>query len=312
MRTRFSIFAAAVLIACTLPAFADSIIVDGVTHDDVVIRESDARYYVQDPTDGSVFMVSKDSVEPEDVIIDANDENRNQLHQAWRLESGLGEKTTYEWRLKSELKATGYSDAAITNTPNAGPTDRSPIIISREAAVSDGRVRNIKLDDVPLSAALDAVLRPLGLDYRVEDDYIYVSSPERLRTEPHERIETRVYSYTPLGDTLPKIVVQNQGGYGAAASGGGAGGFGGGGGAGGGGFGGGGAGGGGFGGGGAGGGGFGGGGAGGGGFGGGGAGGGGGGQFTNISQLFGTIDDTLVGEPPAQIGLGIIGSGRGF
>ena len=45
--------------------------------------------------------------------------------------------------------------------------------------------------------------------------------------------------------------------------------------------------------------------------GGGGGGGAGGQQFTNISQLFGTIDDRLVGETPAQIGLGIVGVSRG-
>jgi len=295
MRTRFSICSATLLIACTLPAFADSIIVDGVTHDNVIIRESDARYYVQDPADGSVFIVSKDEAAPDDVTIDSSNEDRDQMHRSWRLERGLGEKTSYEWQLKSELQAREFSDAAITGSAPTGPSGQDPIVINRDRAMSDGRVRNIKLDNVPLRAALDAVLRPLGLDYRVEDDYIYVSSPDRLAYEPDDQIVTRIYNYTPQGETLPKIVVQNQGGFGAATGGGGAGGFGSGGGGGGGGFGGGGAG-------------------GGGGFGGGGAGGGGaaGAQFTNISQLFGTIDDTLVGETPAQIGLGISGTGRGF
>lgn len=305
MRKRFSISCAAVLIAQAMPAAADSIVVDGVTHNDVVISESDSRYYVQNPADGSVFVVSKDAIDPGDVSIGSSAEERDQMHRTWRLQRGLGEKTSFELQLESQRYALDNPDAAITSAPPILRTQRASTVIRRDGERSDGRVRNIKLDDVSLGAALDAVLRPLGLDYRVEDDYLYVSSPDKLRHEPNERLETRTYSYSDQNATLPKVVVQNLGGPAGASGGrgGGGGGFGGAAGGGGGGFGGGGGGAGG-------GGGFG----GGGGRGGGGAGGrgNGGSQFLNISELFTTIDDRLVGETPAQIGLSISGTGAFF
>ena len=297
MRIGIRIATASILLAVAPSAFADSIVIDGIIHEDVVIRESDARYYVQDPANGSVIVVEKDSIAPSDVSIDEANSERDQLHKAWRLQRGLSEKTAFELQLESRRDALENPDAAITPSAPREPERRAPIVIRREDAASDGRVQHIKLDDVPLGDALDAVLRPLGLDYRVEDDYVYVSSPERLRHEPDQPLEMRTYNYADQGGALPKIVVQNPAGAGAAGGGGGAGGFGGGGLGGGGGIGGGGL-------------------AGGGGAGGFGGGGGGRGQgatqISNISQLFSTIDDRLVGEAPAQIGLGISGSGRGF
>ena len=177
----------------------------------------------------------------------------------------------------------------------------------------------IKLEDVRLRDALDSLLRPLGLDYEVREGYVYISSIEKLRKETFEDTETRVYDVSGFGATTPpKIVLRspapvanpaygysgNSGGYGGgyasqtrsrqvSRGGYGGGGFGGGG----------------FGGGGNGGGGFGGGGYGGGGYGGGGFGGGGfgGGRdvtaLSNISDLFSTIDDRIVGEAPAVIGM---------
>lgn len=187
---------------------------------------------------------------------------------------------------------------------------------------SDGIVSYINMRDVTLRQALRALLRPMGLDFTVQPGFIWISSPQAIRTESFEELETRYYELRNAGaETLFKIVVRNpsgrvggQGGFGGGGFGG-QGGFGGGGFGGQGGFGGGGFGGqGGFGGGGFGGqGGFGGGGFGGqGGFGGGGfGGGGGGGQFSNISELFGSINDLQVGETPATIGLSSLATGVG-
>lgn len=224
--------------------------------------------------------------------------------------------------------------------------------------VTDGMVPYIKLEDVTLKEGLKALLRPLNLDFSVQPGFVWISTPDRIRYESFEELETRIYELRNAGaESLFKLIIRNnsggggggfgggqgggfgggqgggqggfgggqggfgggqggfgggQGGFGGGQGGGGQGGFGGGqGGFGGGqgGFGGGqggfGGGQGGFGGGGQGG--FGGGGQGGfggggqGGFGGGG--GGGGAQFSNISQLFSTISDQMVGEPPAVIGL---------
>jgi hypothetical protein len=167
-------------------------------------------------------------------------------------------------------------------------------------ARSDGRVAYVNLKDVPLSTALDAILRPLNLDYSTQDGFLFISTPERLAHESFEPMVTRTYNDV-VEDTLPKIVLRNPfaataGGFGGGANGGAGFGNGGGGvGGNGGGFNNGGAGGG-----------FG----GGQGFGGGNGGGNQGGGYrdvtaiSNISDLFSTIDDRLVGESPAQIGVG--------
>ena len=252
--------------------------------------------------------------------------------------------------------------------------------------VTDGIVPYINLKDVTLREALKAILRPLNLDFSVQPGFIWISTPQRIREESFEELETRYYELRNAGaETLFKIVLRNPGGGGGGGYGGGMGGMGGGmggyggggmggygggmggmgggmggyggsyggagggmggmgGGYGGGGYGGGGLGGGGYGGGGLGGGGYGGGGLGGGGYGGGrmggggmggyggggmggygggmggmgggmmgGYGGGGGGiQIQNISQLFGSMNDLMVGETPAIIGtagLGVGGTG---
>jgi len=230
---------------------------------------------------------------------------------------------------------------------------------------SDGRIPYINLKDVSLRAALQAVLRPLNLDFVIQPGFVWITKPEIILRESFEKIETRYYELRNAGsETLFKVVLRNPLG---GTGGGGGGGFGGGGGRGGGGFGGGGGGfgggggnsggfggggssfgggGGGFGGGGGGGSSFGGGGSsfggGGGGFGGGNSGGFGGGQggfgggqggrggggfggggnnntrdvtsLSNISDLFTTINDAIVGEIPATqfiVGLNNRGTGAG-
>lgn len=50
--------------------------------------------------------------------------------------------------------------------------------------VTDGVVPYINIYDVPLQAALTALLRPLDLDFRLEPYFIWVSTPERLASEP--------------------------------------------------------------------------------------------------------------------------------
>ena len=194
--------------------------------------------------------------------------------------------------------------------------------------VTDGMVPYINLKDVTLRDALKALLRPLNLAFRVQPGFIWISTPDRIRFESFEELETRYYELRNAGaETLFKIVLQNPGG-GGGGYGGYGGGYGGRSGGYGGGYGGGGYGGrsGGYGGGGYGGGGYGGGGYGGGGYSGGygggrrggysgggrrgGYGGGGGIQISNISQLFqGSFDDTQVGEPKATIGISGISAG---
>ena len=157
---------------------------------------------------------------------------------------------------------------------------------------SDGIVPYITLKDVTLAEALKALLRPLALAYSVQPGFVWISKPEIIRRESFEEIETRYYELRNAGaETLFKVVLRNR--FGGISQGGGmyGGGMGGGmygGGMGGGMY--------------------------GGGMGGGGYGGGGSDvtSLSNISDLFGTIDDTMVGEVPAtQFIVGMTSRGTG-
>ena len=78
--------------------------------------------------------------------------------------------------------------------------------------VTDGYVHDLRLKDVPLSATLDVMLRQLNLDYSVEGNIIWISTPERIR---HEAWGSSVkHGSTPVGvsgETLPKVLVVDPG-----------------------------------------------------------------------------------------------------
>ena len=286
------ILALGTVAAATLTSFADSISIGGREYRNVIVRESGTRYYVANPEDGKTFSVEKSGVESNSVSVSTAGE-RALLQRQWEDKAGFSHKDATKQR------------AAIDQTISVQGRVEPISIVAKSGNsrvpgqhVTDGVVDYVKLQDVPLSAALDATLRPLNHKYQVNDNYLFVTSPQNARMEANSALDTRIYTTNGMSDTLPKIVVANPGG----ATGGGAsfGGTGFGGGAGGGGIGQGGFGGGGFGGGGQ------------AGFGGGGQGGfgggaGGGAQISNISQLFFNIDDRMVGETPAVIGMSVSG-----
>jgi len=73
--------------------------------------------------------------------------------------------------------------------------------------VTDGVVSSIKLTNVPLRQALKALLRPLNLDYEVQESFIWISTPERIRHETFEELETRYYELKNAGaETMFKLV----------------------------------------------------------------------------------------------------------
>ena len=75
---------------------------------------------------------------------------------------------------------------------------------------SDGRVPYINLKNVTLAEALQALLRPLGLDYSAEPGFIWISKPQIIRRESFEKLETRYYELRNAGsETLFKIVLRN-------------------------------------------------------------------------------------------------------
>ena len=100
---------------------------------------------------------------------------------------------------------------------------------------SDGMIPYINLKDTPLGQALKALLRPLGLAYKIEPGFLFVSKPIILQRESFEDVDTRYYELRNAGaETLFKIVLANPfsvsplGGGGGGGFGGGQGGFGGG------------------------------------------------------------------------------------
>lgn len=309
------------LVLALLPALstADSIQIGDRVLENVVVRETDSRYYVQNPSDGTVESFDKSEVES--VAFGDDPAKRNALRRQWRAEAesvstaehalSVSEERVAELRARIEAQPELKTDVPTfvkkNNTPRRQNNPNDTIQI-----VTDGMLYNVNLRNVPLRDALEVLLRPLNLEYAVKNGMIEVGAAGQSRVRSMSELERRIYSLNAQGETLPKIIVQNPGGQALGMAGGG---FGGGGFAtGGGGFGGGqqGFGGGGFAAGGRGGGFGGGGGAGG--FGGGGRGGGFGGaggggghpQISNISQLFTTIDDRQVGEVPAVIGIQIV------
>ncbi len=318
-----------VLLAGAGTCWGDSLIVAGETFENVCIRESASMYYVQVPSDGSVFSVPKSDVPAKDVSISTDAAQREALRQEWKRNHDqrqgvtvAAEQTPVPAPAASDPPVEPGSRRDVARVRAMQPSEASQQAAGTQSArisdhnTGDGYVSRVKLTNISMGEALKATLRPMNLDYRVEDGYVWISTPEKLRQESFERPETRYYELkSPGADTLPKIVVRDPGaaqvttgaagsrgqGYGEGNGnnrGGGKGGDGGGGGKGGGnrtggtqqgrgmGYGG-----------------------GAGGLGWGGAGMGGmpmaprGPQFSNIAELFSTIDDRLVGETPAIIGI---------
>ena len=296
-----------VILLLGVPVWADSLVHNGKTYNNVYVREGNTSYYAQDPATGTVTAFPKSEVGAGDVNISSDASARQVLLDQWK-----SAKTN-----KPLPALTAVAQSALTAAASAQPADPAPAdpAPSVRAPAMRGNA-SVRLQNVPLRDALRVTLRGQNLDYQVRDNYIYVSTPQRLRQEPLDALQSRAYSVAgaTASDTLPKIVLRNPGGaypqmgYGGGMGGGYGGGMGGGYGMGGGaygmsggmGMGGYGGGMGGY----------------GGGMGMGGMGGGmggmgmrggmmGGGQaFSNISDLFFNIDDRLVGETPAVIGVG--------
>ena len=218
-----STFLVAVILAS--PCMADAIRVNGTDYQDVVIRESEHRYYIQLPDTGTAFTIAKESIPPEDVRIAIDPERRDRRHAKWLEKNAERRGTPRETaQATSPRVRTAPPELGVSAKP---PVDPAPIASvgahgsPEERAtrpegtyVTDGHVSHIRLEDVPLHTALTAALRPLHLDYRVEGNLIWVSTPERLRSEPGATMDTRLYRpQSPLGaDVLPKVIVSNSGG----------------------------------------------------------------------------------------------------
>ncbi|MBN1587327.1 MAG: tetratricopeptide repeat protein [Candidatus Omnitrophica bacterium] len=82
-------------------------------------------------------------------------------------------------------------------------------ILPSAALRDEGRTMSIRLKDVPLENALEYMFRKENLSWRVEDDAVWVSTPQELESEA---VETRIYflgqgkgMYTPEGGALSEV-----------------------------------------------------------------------------------------------------------
>lgn len=65
-------------------AWGDSITIDGVTYEDVYIRESPSLYFIQLPDEGRTISVLKSEVDPSNVVIASDEDERRALLDRWR------------------------------------------------------------------------------------------------------------------------------------------------------------------------------------------------------------------------------------
>lgn len=104
------------------------------------------------------------------------------------------------------------AQTGIGRGPNQTQTSMRP--------ASDGMVPYISLKDVPLRQALNALLRPLDLDFSVQPGFLWISKPDTIRLESFEELVTRYYELRNAGaETLYKIVVTNPSSGGGTAGG---------------------------------------------------------------------------------------------
>jgi hypothetical protein len=135
------LLAGALAILVMTGAAGDSIIVDGVMHDNVVVREGPSQYYVQIPSDGRTISAPKSDVKPSDVVILKDKAAREALLQEWTENNALRPKPKSAAQ-KQEKKAPKRplvplgisSDPEIMTVPSYGPEPTGVVQRVRSAA----------------------------------------------------------------------------------------------------------------------------------------------------------------------------------
>jgi hypothetical protein len=223
--------AIALLLACALgpgqSARADAIRIEGVWHEDVVVVAGERMHYVLMPEDGAIRNVRNADVEEGGLILLEDGPEREALRNKWEAARAKAEEadTPHPEPQASQAIETPPPAADVPRTvplldsprPISPPPPERPAGLPGAPVISvdaDGRktgmVRHVRLNNVPLGDALRVILRPLGLDYVNMGNYLFISTPERLRREPLESIDTRFHpTRGGQGATLPKIVVRS-------------------------------------------------------------------------------------------------------
>ncbi|MGI6138269.1 MAG: hypothetical protein ACOYI9_04490 [Candidatus Hydrogenedentales bacterium] len=116
-----------------------------------------------------------------------------------------------------------FPPAGAAPAPQPGAVPGSTVATSEVDEIygekTDGRVPYINMKNVSLAEALQALLRPLGLDYAVQPGFIWITRPSVIRRESFEKLETRYYELRNAGsETLFKVVLRNS--FGGIAGGG--------------------------------------------------------------------------------------------
>ena len=210
---RYMCVAAALAVSSGL-SVADSITVEGTTYEDVYVRQGGSMYYVALPDEGRVMSFAKSAVDPEAVVLTEDTSQRAALLRQWE-ERRIARQETAAPRLdigdadsnKASAVLAGRGASAAPAVPEQGYGARA----QRNPPAGDGVVGRVSLKNVGLGQALKATLRPLNLDYSVQDNFVWISTPEKIRTESFEELETRTYALRGVGasDTLPKIVLRH-------------------------------------------------------------------------------------------------------
>jgi beta-lactamase regulating signal transducer with metallopeptidase domain len=114
---------------------------------------------------------------------------------------------TYAGQLSSYSgRYPGAGSSTYAGTPSGVESGQMPPNIP-------STVRRIYLKDIPLKDALSAILSQMGLSYKVQPEFIWVSRPDVLRRESFEPLETRYYLLQNVGgESLPKVAMMNYGG----------------------------------------------------------------------------------------------------
>jgi len=199
-------------------ALADFIKVGEVTYNNVIVKEGQARYYIQVPNEGRVFSVNKSDVEGCDVFFNDDQALMQQLMSQWH--ANREKEYEYEISAKQSEKLLAQAKAMALAHETKAPEPKVLMIkgtskfrrsempdYHTEVVTTDGRVGYVNLKNVPLRVALKALLRMVNLDYAVENGFIWISTPAIIKAQTLNELETRYYGLADSSATLPKIVV---------------------------------------------------------------------------------------------------------
>jgi len=192
-------------------ARADEIRFGGAAYTDVLVREGASMYYVQFPETGVIRQVPKERVDS--LTLSADPKKRDALSRQWKETKNARNNPIEQTSTITKIVAPPDSmpvNAQVTADPVPRRERAYSTSLVRGTAdeyVTDGMVDRVKLVNVPLRQALKALLRSQNLDFAVEDHFIWISTPDRIRHEPFKDLTTKYYTLNNAGaETLFKLV----------------------------------------------------------------------------------------------------------